>query len=125
MESDSRPLLASPPDPTSSDRDAPGRRFTTALSRRAAYALLALMVLLDVAACSWFASARPDRTRGPDEKFSLRNVEHTLRTGEWQPVNPYYPNLSELPQILILGASQRLYRMTGVEAFAILQEEQG
>lgn len=83
------------------------------------------MILLDIAVCGWFASARPDRTRGPDEKFSLRNVEHTLRTGELQPVNPYYPSLAELPQIPLLGASQWLYRKTGVAAFAILQEEEG
>ena len=63
------------------------------------------MVLLDVAVCAWFASARPDKTRGPDEQYSLRNVEHTLRTGELRPINPYYPSLSQLPQILILGAS--------------------
>ncbi|HEY2291881.1 MAG TPA: glycosyltransferase family 39 protein [Thermoanaerobaculia bacterium] len=125
MESDSAPLLTFYPGLPSSDRDTPSRRFTTPLSRRAAHALLTLMVLLDIAACAWFASARPDRTRGPDEKFSLRNVEHTLRTGELRPVNPYYPGLSELPQIPILGASQMLHRMTGIEAFAVLQEEEG
>jgi 4-amino-4-deoxy-L-arabinose transferase-like glycosyltransferase len=83
------------------------------------------MVLLDIAACAWFASARPNRRRGPDEKYSLRNVEHTLRTGELRPINPFYPSLAELPQIPILGASQVLHRMTGVEALAVLQEEQG
>ena len=125
MESDSGPLLTSSPGLPASDRDTPDRRFNAPLSRRAAHALLALMVVLDVAACCWFASARPDRGRGPDEQYSLRNVEHTLRSGELRPINPYYPSLAQLPQILILGASQRLHRMTGVEAFAVLQDQQG
>jgi len=125
MESDSEPLLASSPSPPSSDPDTPNQRFATPLSRRAAYALLALMVLLDIAVCSWFASARPNRSRGPDEQYSLRNVDHTLRTGELKPINPYYPSLSALPQIVILGASQTLHRVTGVEAFAVLKEQRG
>jgi hypothetical protein len=125
MEADSGSQLAPSPSLSSSDRDTPTRRFATPLSRRATLALLILMVLLDIAVCSWIASARPDRSRGPDEQYSLRNVEHTLRTGELRPINPYYPGLSELPQILILGASQMLHRMTRVEAFAVLQEQQG
>jgi 4-amino-4-deoxy-L-arabinose transferase-like glycosyltransferase len=95
------------------------------LSRRTTCALLTLLILVDVAVCGWFATGRPNKNRGPDEWYSLRNVDHTLRTGELLPFDPYYPSLSALPQIPILGASHLLHRLTGVAAFAVLKPRHG
>lgn len=70
----------------------------------------------------WIAGARPDNTRHFDERFSFRNVEALLSEGTLEPANAYYPNLSWLPQALVMGAGEQLSRATGVEALSIYSE---
>lgn len=70
----------------------------------------------------WIATAHLDNTRHFDERFSLANVAALIDDGTLRPANAYYPSLSWLPQALVMGASEALARVTGVEAFSVHSE---
>ena len=85
------------------------------------WALLAI-TLVGLGLRLWIAGARPDNTRHFDERFSLRNVEVFVLEGSLEAKNAYYPNLSWLPQAVVLRASEGLHRATGIEALSVFSE---
>lgn len=93
------------------------------MTDRSTRILLAVIVLASAATCAWFASSRLGPKRAWDERYSLRNVEAILKTGNLRPVFAWYPSLSHLPQTAVLAASQAAHRATGIEALAIFDAD--
>jgi Dolichyl-phosphate-mannose-protein mannosyltransferase len=87
---------------------------------------LALAVVLITAAILRlaYAFARPDSNRFWDEQYSFQNVAALLADGHWRPAHALYPSLSFLPHTAVLAASDGLYRLTGVRAFAIFTDRE-
>ena len=78
-----------------------------------------------MAACAWHATAIPSRARIWDERYSLRNVEYTIRKPELKPNYPYYPNLSHMPHTAVLAVSHGIHKLTGWETWAVLEPRSG
>lgn len=68
-----------------------------------------------------FGLPEPRPSRFWDERYGLENVHALLAEGEVRPANGFHPSLSYLPQAVLLGASEGLYRLTGEEAFRVVE----
>lgn len=88
--------------------------------RLALVAVLVTATLLRLA----FASAQPHSNRFWDEQYSFQNVAAYLAEGQWRPAHALYPSLSFLPHTAVLAVSEGLYRLTGVEAFAVFADRE-
>ncbi len=74
---------------------------------------LAALLVASFALRAWSGSVALHAGRNFDERFTLHNVQALLVRPGFSPANGYYPSLSFLPQTLLVGASQALYRATG------------
>jgi len=81
---------------------------------------LGFVLLWSLALRIWFGSADPTSARYWDERYALENVGELLSSGRAKPANGFYPSLSYLPQAAVLGVSQTLHRLTGIEALKVI-----
>ena len=100
-------------------------KLPLATDRRARLVSLGLgfVLLWSLALRVWFGTADPTSARYWDERYAFENVGELLSTGDPRPANGFYPSLSYLPQAAVLGASQALHRLSGVEALEVIAWE--
>jgi hypothetical protein len=84
-------------------------------SRKVRWALIALLIW-SVGLRVWYALPELNANRFWDERYGLENIEALVLEGTIKPANGYHPSLSYLPQALLLGASQKVYEITGWKA---------
>ena len=87
--------------------------------------LLTALVACNVAVRVWDASIGLHAGESFDERYSLANVAGVLAGKGLRPQQAYYPSLSYLPQAAVLFASDKLHRLTGVEALDIYTRKGG
>jgi hypothetical protein len=83
---------------------------------------LAAVLIVSFGLRAWDASQGLSSGRYFDERYTFRNVSGILKHGDFRPRNTFYLSLSYLPQVVVLTASQSLYRVTRYAPFSIYGE---
>ena len=81
--------------------------------------LLAALLAIAFGLRLWYAWVEPHSDRTYDERYSFQNLGPLLDQGIWEPSQTFYLAASWLPQAAVLGASETLHRVTGIEGLAI------
>jgi Dolichyl-phosphate-mannose-protein mannosyltransferase len=87
---------------------------------------VALLLLLawSFALRLWLATPGLDKDRFWDEQYGVENLWSLIVDGRPRPANGFHPGLSYLPQAALLGAADRLHRLTHQPRLAVFAPDQ-